>query len=646
MNTRFPQSLCRLAVVGYFAVVALSAQVLSSSSSELSIAANRIAPPSVSRLASLPESPPPNRGFRVEFADPDDTWPFELPGESESEAMRRAAEYVAKHLATDGLLRTTLQALQMLGAESFAADADPAWMRLRDVGIPVDLLAYFQNADMNSDENARRVGTSWRSRAVENLKRLLQIAAKTDAQAASEAIQKWEFVFTPSEPTFRVFAESGQHDLAMLRLQLTRGDYWRGPGAGGGTDIARQISTALPDTPLTISIEDRFLEDFKKTVATWPARDPKQMLVIPESARISQWAQDNAKAGRIGTAPESRIATIVPRYASHSETRSVYVPGDTAIWFQLRENGHTLISSPLLFQGGNLLAVDDPVTNRRVLLIGEAEIYRNIALGLREDQVRTAFQIEFGVDEVVTVPAVSFHLDLDVTFRRQGDELVAYVNDVHAAAAAILFLGIGPLVNAGVISEDVAQQAAEAIQLHNLQGYFDLIVPAVQKQASGTGQFAMSLAEHFAVSAVDNPIGNFQRFLLALDYKMNLQMSPNLPFPDRVNAAYIRSFHRLERDRAALHRILDQRGWKVVPIPSFAMAERSINYLNGIQSRNRYLMPAYGGLFAPLDEQVRSILKREMGDDVEIIPILCGESQCRVGGVHCSVAAYYQLSEN
>ena len=60
-------------------------------------------------------------------------------------------------------------------------------------------------------------------------------------------------------------------------------------------------------------------------------------------------------------------------------------------------SGHAVIASPLLYQGGDLLAVVDPSNGDRVLFIGEAEIHRNAAVGLTRDQILEAFRIEFSV---------------------------------------------------------------------------------------------------------------------------------------------------------------------------------------------------------------------------------------------------------
>ncbi len=62
--------------------------------------------------------------------------------------------------------------------------------------------------------------------------------------------------------------------------------------------------------------------------------------------------------------------------------------------------------------------------------------------------------------------------------------------------------------------------------------------------------------------------------------------------------------------------------------------------INGIQDRSRYLMPAYGGFYRSLDEAAAEVFRQTLGPGVDVVPILCGESQRRVGAVHCSAAAY------
>ena len=108
---------------------------------------------------------------------------------------------------------------------------------------------------------------------------------------------------------------------------------------------------------------------------------------------------------------------------------------------------------------------------------------------------------------------------------------------------------------------------------------------------------------------------------------------------DRHAAAYLRSLRRAEADRRALQRQLRGLGWEVVPVPAISSEEVSINSINGVQDARRYLMPAYGGFFEPLDREAEAAFAAALGSSVEIVPILTGETQRRGGGLHCAVSA-------
>jgi hypothetical protein len=108
---------------------------------------------------------------------------------------------------------------------------------------------------------------------------------------------------------------------------------------------------------------------------------------------------------------------------------------------------------------------------------------------------------------------------------------------------------------------------------------------------------------------------------------------------------------RRDDDRKKLRAQLEELGWKVIAVPSTSDGTRSLNYLNGIHIKSRYLMPAYGGLFAGLDQEAAETFRRalrplqpstarvetERPGSVEVVPIFCGESQRRYGALRCSV---------
>src|SRR5690606_32768810 len=109
-----------------------------------------------------------------------------------------------------------------------------------------------------------------------------------------------------------------------------------------------------------------------------------QITLIVEELSIAQWAQDN---GKPGVDVDGRPIILVPRYASRGEVGTTFVPGETYLMNGVAAANVKVVQSSLLFQGGNLLAVRDPGTNQRILLIGEAEIQRNKVLGLTDNQI-------------------------------------------------------------------------------------------------------------------------------------------------------------------------------------------------------------------------------------------------------------------
>jgi agmatine/peptidylarginine deiminase len=157
-------------------------------------------------------------------------------------------------------------------------------------------------------------------------------------------------------------------------------------------------------------------------------------------------------------------------------------------------------------------------------------------------------------------------------------------------------------------------------------------------QAIAAGHFSESFAKRFARGPADSGVGNLQRFLLALDLLTSTLSDVDLGAVDPHTASYMRSFQRREKERKDLAATLQAAGMKVVRIPSLSDDERGLNYLNGLHEPGRYLMPAYGGLYAPLDDRARAAFEGALGPAVDVVPVLCGETQRRGGGVHCAVS--------
>lgn len=590
---------------------------------------------------SLPQQRPPLRGFRAPILDNAETpWPFYTPSERYPELVRDAAAIVGTRLATDGLLLTTAQVIERIGPDQFISkDAATDWLKL--AGIPVDLLEYFTLGDDNDSNAAHGIASFIAMRLLQG----------ETALSLKPLLEQARFQFRPTHAGFRVATESGEHDIGMLRLQVSRGDYWDGPGDGGNLDLVQQLLETVPEAQTIITVESIHADALVNHLSQWTTNRRAPVTVLVEDFPVAQWAQDNGKAGIIinndaaNDEPIKRIATLTPRYASRGEDGSTFVPGDTFLLDGLAKADHLVIQSPLLFQGGNLLAVQDPATGKRLLLVGEAEVYRNIALGLTEAQVLDAFRIEFGVDRCEILPAVSFHIDYDVCVRAHEGQQIAFVNDTQAAVRLILKRGVDVLAFNNMIDAADAAAAHRYIDSQQWRAFMDFIGNAVLAEGGPEGHFPLSLAEVFSTGATDPGVGNFERFLLAIDYAIAWGLPPESWPQHRHAQSYLRSLLQREKDREQLHQQIADLGFKVVPVPSLASAERSVCAINGIHARNLYLMPVYGGLMSPVDNAAMAVFREALGDDVRIVPVRTGESQRRVGAVHCSAAAYPKTQE-
>lgn len=565
----------------------------------------------------VPSGRPELRGLGLPVLEPDPR-ATEIAAPTEPPALRDAATIVATRLARDGLPRTLAAVVRRLGAEASTPEA------LARTGLPMDLAAAFVTGDGEPL-------LAWIRTEV--------AAGRTESELAT-ALASARFVFAPSDPRFSVATESGEHELGLLRLQLTRGDDWQAAGDGGSVDLVRSLVAGVPDAQLLVSIQSTHLDDFMATAADWPWGNPARTRVVVDPGVVSQWAQDNGKAGVLADElGRAAPATLIPRFASRRDDGSELVPNESWLFAGLAEAGHPVVQSPLLFQGGNLLAVQEPSTGDRILLVGEAEIHRNVALGLTPRQIAEALRIELAVDRIEVLPALSFHIDYDVTVRAIGDELVAFVNDTDAAVRIILGLGIEALAAAGELGEEASAEARSRLAAGDLPAIVPIIAGVLGRRALPNGGFPLSLARAFAQDPADSAVGNFRRFLLAYEL-----VAAHVVPPGRAGTAhaeaYLASLRARPTREAAFRARLEASGMRVVMIPSIAEAEESLVTINGIHGRRRYLMPVTGGFFAPLDEAARAAFAAELGPDVEIVPIRTAETQRRVGALHCAVSAY------
>lgn len=581
--------------------------------------------------SSIPEARPPLLGYRAVVDDAGLTWPYALPREDAAPYLRAASDYVTTHLAREGLLKTLAHVLAIVGPANLSRGEVEDLALLRQVGMPVDLLRYFPIPGAAPDDDYS---------IVRHILGILLTGRSADQ--IGDELQNLQFQFNKSELRFRAATESGESEIALFRLQLSRGDYWRGVGDGSSLDIARQLFSAVPDARFVVSIERDQLKLLLGFARLWPLKRLDQLTVITEPLKVSEWAQDNGKSGHYQSTDESAAepGTIVPRFASRGEEGNVFAPGESHLWGGLKASGHRIVQSPLLFQGGNLMLVSDPQMGWRYLLIGEAEVSRNLALGLTEEQVIAAFKTEFDAEVVVILPAVSYHIDYEMTIRACGSGLIAFVNDTGAAVRTVLRIGTKALRAATVLSDEQFAECISHLDSDRLSEFLAIARPRLEAAAVRRGQYPEALCDYFSAGQIDSGVGNFQSFLLAMDLAEAESRSADSPTGDAQFDEYLAAIRRRDIARRALIKKLEDLRFKIVPVPSLAEENRGLNHLNGIQTAKSFLMPGSGGFFEEYDQIAANRLSQVLGAEVKVLTILCGESQRRFGALHCAVSAY------
>ena len=563
--------------------------------------------------AAYSEGNPERPGFRARFAS-------EPQPSTQVDESLAPKDFVQKRLARDGLLATSVALIAELHERS--KPIEPA--SLEAAGLPLDWLSFFAPPDKAASDDAR-VTIAWLDALA---------TSKQSSDVLKTELARASFLFRPSSFGFKVASESGEQALESVRVQLTRGDDWDRPGDGGSVDLVRQLVEKLPGLPIVASLDAAKLPDLLRSASSWRWDEKRRFDLLLAPGPLAQWAQDNAKTGR----DEQGAVVLVPRFASRGELGANFVPGESFATEGLDALGTRVVSSPLFFQGGNLYPCTDPKSGQRLLLMGEAELHRNTSLGLTREQVLGSFRAEFGVDRCVVLPAIAFHIDVELSVRSVGNELVAFVNDQAAAAQLIVNCGLDALGEHGNLTPaELSKIRAELGQKH-LSEAFALLTPVLEKGSSAPGQFSEAVARAFRASPADNGPGNLLRFLSAIDYLSGLSGAGDQAGVDAGTAAYLRSFLRREKERFTFVRGLESLGMRIVPLPGWPEDQLGITPLNGIHERNRYLLPVYGGLYKPLDEACAEILTRTLGPGVEIVRIGCAESQRRAGALRCSIS--------
>ncbi len=575
---------------------------------------------------TLAEAFPSLPGFRMPLLVPGfEPWPTKL-GSDASPEMVQAAEFVSRRLAVDGLPATLAGVLEILAPPAEEQESLSDFRkRLMSAGLPVDLLDYYEAAIGKNEKFALGI--------LERLTRAHRDGARGDELRAIAKTFKLRFRQSAFESL--ITPEMTGSSIPAFRIQLTRGDDWLHEGDGGSVDIARQLVQHFPLAEINAVIEDRHLADFLATSRHWPAMKGSFNLVTVPFA-VTQWAQDN---GRSMQGPQFRggrqdtSSLLAPRFASRREEGSLFIPGDSLAISAYPKLGKSIAQSPLLFQGGNIMGLFDQNVGI-ILLVGEAEIARNVALGLTRDEVIEAFRIEFGAKECRVLPAVSFHIDFDLTVRTIRGKTTAFVSDEVAGAKLALKAGVLALARHEKMEKAGSDAAVAALNADDPAGFLSIIGPVLAANVDRQGRFSESFAKVFSTGPADSHVGNLRLFLVAMDIFVHRAAKSSNP----LTQAYLASFERIAEDRRRLHQMLADWGWKVVPVPAFGEGERTVNPINGIQLADGYLMPTVGGLYAGIDDAAEAIFSREMGPETRIIRIRCAESQRRAGGLHCAVS--------
>jgi len=616
----------------------------------------------------------------------------ELPGD-----FSKAKNVVQRNLAESGLLKTLLKVMREVPELSYQQNGRANKSLLEEIGLPVRLLSCYSSDDPPIAGLDQIVA----SIAKQSLKKGTGDVMKSQGTGAVKSCQpKWKFDFVPSLPGFKLLPENGVCRIEAMRMQLYPLDYAKGPGDGCIVDIVRQMLLCTSHEKFLISVCPCEVNPFTGLLQAWNVPNPERIILMEDESVSSQWAQDNCKTGTLFDQWGGRFReyiTLVPRFASVGEDYSEYRPSESFIFDQIQRAGWRVVQSPLLFQGGNVLPVKNLKTGELIVFAGQAELVRNTRLGLKPEEVLEAFRKEWGADRIEVLPPLSFHIDLEVSFRWHNGKLIAFVNDSMSAARLIVKCGIKGLCACSLLPESEAREliwwlehserAAEPKYSQLLQ----ILWSKVNEFRDEKGQFASDQADSFVISDEESGSANLSRFLLGLDL-LSAAHKEGKKFWGKLAGAPMRrggegergkggdgerlakvapmgrkgegesletgtpmaddqysrkdlfEYYRLllerEEQRVQLKKFLLSLGIEVIPLPSTSDDDVSLNYINAVQDLDSVYVPAFGGMFQDIDRKVLEIVQGSLGSKVKIYPIRNSVTQSQCGGVHCSVSVY------
>lgn len=420
----------------------------------------------------------------------------------------------------------------------------------------------------------------------------------------------------------------GTEPVRRLRVQLPRADRWISAGEGGGVDLAVQLVRALPEMTLVAMIDRDHVDELRATLDRELGGDASRVRIVASDGPLSQWACDNGRpAWR--NASRQEVVTILPAVANRSELPPVRVPWDDAIDTLLQREGIACVRSGLAFQGGNIMVIPGPGAGEITMLAGEAEIARNAVHG-GADAVIEAFRATFGVTRVVVLPAVTFHIDFELSVRQMPSGLIAFVADPLAAALVLVRCVVDRVERLAPGAAAVVRRARPLIAPGaGVLNLLPLLGPVLADPAMARRVMSAGPGDHEGA--------NLEAFLHAVDI-LAAQAPAGACAQETEIEAYLHLHRVQEQDRQMLHRQFESLGMKLVRVPTFSADGRAPNHLNGVQVPECYLMPAWGGALSPLDDVARRVFEKWLPRGVRVEPILCAETQRRGGAVRCSVA--------
>lgn len=550
----------------------------------------------------------------------------------------KAQEVVSQNLAKQGILRTLARVMNEFPELPYRLNGRANKKLLEEIGIPIRLLTCYY----------------CRNPKIAGLNQIIEAIEKKSFERSPESMDaflgEWEFSFIPTLPGFQILPENGVYRIEAIRMQLPTLEYVKGVGDGCAIDIMHQFLMNSQHIKFFISLPPSDLESCSKLIDQWKVPLPERVFLLEDENVYSQWAQDNCKTGILFNVlrKSQEYITLVPRFASVGDGDSEYRPSESFIFDQIQRAGWCVVQSPLLFQGGNLLPIKNPETGKCILFVGQAEIGRNMKLGLKEEEVLDAFCREFGVDRIEVLPQPSFHIDLEVSFRWHEGKIIAFLNDSPSASRLIIKCGIKGLYYCGVLSEIEADQLIHCLE-YSVQE--DRLVKTIwDKINEFCDQNDHSVREGddlFIISGEESGGINVTRFLNALDIFTALHRDGVIfweKLTDNPNKegffTYYRNLLDKEFQRLQLKSRLLSMGIEISLLPSTSDGEASLNYINAVHDLNAVYLPAFGGMFREIDKKVFQIVKNSLGHKVEVHLIRNSMTQSQSGGVHCSVSVY------